>query len=84
MTDLSIEMDTHQLERVIERISGYDPDKHGNFYVGVGRKAKDEVPRIASKLKSFFKHIKTDKFGFRSNQQYNSCGSFWRHFEIIG
>ena len=52
MTDLSIEMDTHQLERVIERISGYDPDKRGNFYVGMGRKAKDEVPRIASKLNS--------------------------------
>lgn len=53
MTDLSIEMDTHQLERVIEKLDAYDPEKDKNFYIGMGRRAKDEVPRIASKLKSF-------------------------------
>lgn len=53
MTDLSIELDTHQLERVVEKLESYDPEKGKNFYIGMGRRAKDEVPRIVSKLKSF-------------------------------
>ena len=53
MTDLSIEMDTHQLERVIEKLESYDPNVDGNnFYVNMGSKAKDELPVMISKLKS--------------------------------
>lgn len=52
MSDLSLELDTHQLERVIENLESYDLNKGSNdFYVNMGSKARHEIPAMILKLK---------------------------------
>lgn len=51
MKDLAIEMDTHQLQRVIEKLESYDFKAEGkNFSMFMGRKAADEIPRVLGRL----------------------------------
>lgn len=53
MRDLAIEVDTHQLERIVEKLESYDLSiKENDFYVNMGSRAKDEFPAMISKLKS--------------------------------
>lgn len=53
LKDLAIELDSCQLQAIIEKLESYDFKVEGNnFYVGMGRRAADEIPRILGKLES--------------------------------